>query len=336
MRAAFPPVTRIAPRLDAPDDTTLTRIAGLPRDGVAHDACLSTIPAMTMVEAAGTAGDAPLDFPLTVAAWNLERCLFPPESAAKLAATGAAVVLLSEMDDGMARTGQRHPTAEIAATLGMAYLYGVEFIELGLGSETERDFCLDNHNARGLHGNAALSRNGFAQPFMLRLPGMRRWFTEADDQPRLGERMAIGGLVETTSGPIAMVSTHLESNADAPLRHAQISAILDYLEAAFPGIPALIGGDLNSGNHIGGDWRDESLFDAARARGYQIHGGPEDQVTTRPSLITRWPGRAMKLDWFVTRGLTIRHSAILPSTEDSGRPLSDHDLITLEISGLSF
>src|SRR5690606_41952108 len=43
----------------------------------------------------------PLPFPFTVAAWNLERCLFPLESAEHLGATGAEIVLLSEMDDGM-------------------------------------------------------------------------------------------------------------------------------------------------------------------------------------------------------------------------------------------
>jgi hypothetical protein len=56
-------------------------------------------------------------------------------------------------------------------------------------------------------------------------------------------------------------------------------------------------------------------------------------MTTRPSLITRWPERAMKLDWFLARGLAVGQSNIAPSLDKSGRPLSDHDFITCRIDG---
>lgn len=245
------------------------------------------------------------------------------------------LVLVSEMDNGMARSAQAHTTADLAAHLGMAYAYGVEFVELGLGSETEREFCTADHNALGWHGNGLMAATTLAQPFLLRLPGQRFWFLQGGDQPRLGERMAIGAVVQTVGGPVVMVSTHLESNATAAARHAQMACLLDALEADFPGLPLLIGGDLNTGNHIGGDWRAETLFDLARARGFAVHGGPEDQMTTRPSLITRWPDRAMKLDWFLARGLDIRRSWIVPSTDRQDKPLSDHDMVLVEIAGLS-
>ncbi len=164
------------------------------------------------MEIAGQAS-APLALPLTVAAWNLERCLFPEASAAKLAATGAGLILLSEMDKGMARTAQRHPTAEIAASPGITYAYGVEFVELGLGSETERGFCSDDFNALGLHGNALMARTGLKRPFLLRLPREGHWFLNGEDQPRLGARVAIGAVVQTEGGPLVAVSTHLESVA---------------------------------------------------------------------------------------------------------------------------
>lgn len=167
----------------------------------AHDAAMAARPEMNSVEVgAAPSSTAPLAFPFTVAAWNLERCLFAPESAAHLAATKAPVVLLSEMDNGMARTGQRHPTAEVAAILGMQYAYGIEFIEMGLGSDTERAFCEDDFNARGFHGNALLASVPLGRPFMLRLWGERLWFTDAE-QPRLGERFAIGAVIETEAGP---------------------------------------------------------------------------------------------------------------------------------------
>lgn len=58
-------------------------------------------------------------------------------------------------------------------------------------------------------------------------------------------------------------------------------------------------------------------------------------MTTRPSLITRWPERAMKLDWFLARGLVIGHSDIISSLDSNGRPLSDHDLVTCRIDGFA-
>ncbi len=109
--------------------------------------------------------------------------------------------------------------------------------------------------------------------------------------------------------------------------------LIDALDANFPSAPLLIGGDLNTGNHIGGDWRDETLFDHARGRGFSVHGGAETAMTTRPSLITRWPDRAMKLDWFLTRGLQVTQSHIVTSLDQAGQPLSDHDMIVLEIAG---
>lgn len=323
-------------RLAAPSADERAAIAALERSVAAHDDRMAALACMNAVEANGRAERAePLPFPFTAAAWNLERCLFPSESAEHLGATRAEVVFLSEMDDGMDRTRQRHTTAEIAGELGMAYLYGVEFIELGAGSETEREFCRDGFNRRGLHGNGLMATLPLREPFLLRLAGERPWFTGAVDQPRLGERMAIGGVVDTQAGPLVAVSTHLESAATAAYRERQMVGLLDALDAAFPRRPVLIGGDLNTGNHAGGDFEAEGLFARAAERGFARHGGPLDVMTTRPSLITRWPERAMKLDWFLSRGLAVSQVRIVPSLSRSGRPLSDHDLIVCQVDGFA-
>ncbi|MDK1384069.1 endonuclease [Sinorhizobium sp. 8-89] len=313
---------------------TRAGFARIERSIAAHDAVMASLEEMNTLEIGGAPpAREPLAFPFTVAAWNLERCLFPEESAAHLDATGASLVLLSEMDNGMARTGQRHPTAEIAVALGMQYAYGVEFIELGLGSDTEREFCKDGFNEKGFHGNALLAAAPFNRPFMLRLWGERLWFMDGGDQPRVGERLAIGAVIETRAGPFVAISTHLESATTAAYRERQVKELIDALDATFPGLPVLIGGDLNSGNHIGGDFEAEGLFAMSAERGFTRHGGPIDGMTTRPSLITRWPKRAMKLDWFLARGLKIGKSHIIPSPDSSGRPLSDHDLITCVVEG---
>ena len=320
-------------QLAVPSLETRASFAEIVRTIAAHDAAMASRPEMNSVEVGGTPSSAaPLAFPFTVSAWNLERCLFAPESAAHLAETGAPVVLLSEMDNGMARTGQRHPTAEVADTLGMQYAYGIEFIELGLGSDTEREFCEDDFNAKGFHGNALMASVPLGRPFMLRLWGERLWFTDGE-QPRLGERMAIGAVIETEAGPFVAVSTHLESATTAVYRERQVKELIDALDETFPGLPVLIGGDLNTGNHAGGDFEAEGLFAVSASRGFTRHGGSLDIMTTRPSLITRWPERAMKLDWFLSRGLKIGETRIIPSLDETGRPLSDHDLITCVVEG---
>lgn len=320
--------------LSVPSQETRAGFKAIERSIAAHDAVLATLPEMSSIEIGGEPSSRePLSFPFTVAAWNLERCLFAPESAAHLAATAAPVVLLSEMDNGMARTGQRHPTAEVAAILQMQYAYGVEFIELGLGSDTELEFCSDDFNAKGFHGNALMAAVPLRRPFMLRLWGERLWFMDGGDQPRVGERFAIGAVIETEAGPFVAVSTHLESATSAPYRERQVKELIDVLDEAFPGMPVLIGGDLNTGNHAGGDFEAEGLFAMSAARGFTRHGGPIELTTTRPSLITRWPERAMKLDWFLSRGLKIGESRVISSLDANGRPLSDHDLITCVVEG---
>ncbi|AJY47577.1 endonuclease/exonuclease/phosphatase family protein [Martelella endophytica] len=329
----------ITARVDALAVPTLAERDGfraLERTEAAHDAKRAALACFNTIETGGTTrAEAPLAFPLTIAAWNLQRGLFPAESANKIAEQHADIVLLTEMDNGMARTGQRHPTAEIAEHLGMAYAYGVEFIELGLGNEEERPYCTDDFNARGFHGNAFLSAAPMREPFILPLSGEPLWFLSSKDQPRVGGRMAIGAVIETTAGPLVTISTHLESHGTIPLRERQIADILDDIDARFPGIPAIVGGDFNSGNRTGGDYRAETLFALAESRGYQAHSGGTEQPTTRESLISKPGDKKLKLDWFLTRGFDVAKSAIVPAITEDGKPLSDHEMITITVTGFS-
>ena len=308
----------------------------LEKTAVVHAEKLASLVCLNTVRIGGAdAKVQALSFPFTVAAWNLERCLFPEESAAKLRETGAPLILLSEMDLGMARTEQRDPTAIIAGELGMNHAYGVEFLELSLGSEIERSFCKDDFNEKGFHGNALMASVVLKDAFMIRLPGEAVWFNDSNEQPRIGDRCAVGAIVETEAGPMVAVSVHLEIVATAAYRERQMAALIDEVEAFAPGLPILIGGDLNTGNHTGGDYSTDTLFAMAEGRGFECHGGPLDQTSTRPSLITRFPDRTMKLDWFITRGLKIGESHLVSSLNDEGKPLSDHDMVVCTIEGFS-
>jgi len=312
------------------------RIMASPRTAAAHRALLAEVPAMNAVQTGGAALGDVLPAQVSIVAWNVERCLFPVETALHLAPVAPQIVLLSEVDHGMARTGQRHTTADMAEALGMAYAFGVEFHELDLGGPTERAFCTDDFNAAGWHGNAILSSVPFDRVTMVRLDDHGHWFAsderDADpDQPRIGGRMALLAVVPTIAGPLCVVSTHLESNAQAPHRAAQFDLLMDAVDGFAPDMPVLIGGDLNTGNHMPPDfdWREETLFERARARGYDW-GFTAEGSTTRPSLITPHPDRVMKLDWIAGRGLQPGRKAVLSSLSDEGKPLSDHDAVWAE------
>ncbi|KAA0699237.1 endonuclease [Neorhizobium sp. P12A] len=328
-------IRKTVPAFDVPTQEAREAFITLEKRPDIHDATIASLNCMNTVRIGGADLSAPLAFPFTVAAWNLERCLFPLESAEKLRKTGAPLVLVSEMDEGMARTGQADPTAIVAGELGMNYAYGVEFLELSLGSEIEHSFCKDDFNEKGFHGNALMASTPLKDPFVFRLPGEGKWFKDSNEQPRVGERCAIGATVETEAGPFVAISVHLESVADGPYRERQMSALMDAVEAYAPGLPILIGGDLNTGNHSGGDYRTDTLFAMAEARGFECHGGPLDQTSTRPSLITRFPERAMKLDWIVSRGLKISESHLVSSLNEEGKPLTDHDMIVCTVESFA-
>ena len=317
----------------------LARLKSAERTVQAHRDLMAQNPAMTALQVGGEGSTSHLPAEMTIAAWNVERCLFPENSAAHLRPFAPSVVLLSEMDSGMARTAQRNTTADMARFLGMHYAYGVEFFEMDLGGATERAFCTDDFNAAGWHGNAILSAAPFERLSLIRLDTEGHWFVDGPNgagdsaQPRLGGRMAVAGIVPTEHGPICVVSTHLESNAKPDLRAAQFTTLMEAVDTFAPDLPVIIGGDLNTGNHCppSYDWRVEPLFEDAVERGYQWDFTAPG-VTTRNSLITPHDTRRMKLDWFCARGFEGQSLPILSSIGEDGVALSDHDCVLCQVT----
>lgn len=325
-------MTRIVKKLTPVADDFRAEIQQAKRTTETHADLMKKCETMQQVELSGDATKERLESEVSVVAWNLERCLFPEESADLIAARNADIVLLTEVDNGMARTKQRHTTAEIAKRLGMQYAYGVEFLEMSLGMEVEKQFCNDDFNTLGFHGNAVLSKAPLARVAMFRLDTYGHWFAidrGADpDQPRLGGRMAIAAVVPTKNGPICVVSVHLESCAQPPHRQREMESLMDHVEAFAPDMPVIIGGDLNTGNDVPPDfdWRQEGLFNAAINRGYSWDASPAGS-TIRTSLITDNTGREMRLDWFATRSLTCKKCEIVPALYPQDKTLSDHEMI---------
>lgn len=296
------------------------------------------LPCMRTLECGGAGTQAALSRQFRVVAWNAERCLDVIGSAALLASLNPDIILLSEMDNGMARTGQKHTTKKLAKALGMYYLYGVEFLELDLGSDVERQIADDEVNKKGFHGNAVLTKMPLEKAAMLRLDDHGHWFSGQNvggsfGQPRVGGRMALIADVVTADGQLlTVVSTHLESNADTTYRDKQLFDIMVTAEAFNRGsCPVIIGGDLNTGNHLakGLDHRAETLFETAELQGFHWNANAEGN-TTRPSRLTLRPDRSMKLDWFLAKHINSHHVEIVPAVDKDNTPLSDHELIVAD------
>lgn len=328
--------TKICQELPPVDPRLAEQIVQAERTVDAHRRLFSSLQALHCLEMGGELVErGRLGATLTIAAWNLERCLYPEQSADLLREASADVVLVSEMDNGMARTHQRNTIKALADTLGMRYAYGLEFYEMGPGSEIERNLSADDFNERGWHGNAVLSRVEPLACALIRLDDHGHWFcqdhgTNKDgptDHPRIGGRNGIAMILPTDAGDICVVSTHLESNAGIAARQSQMERLIAALDAFAEGLPIIIGGDLNTGNNIpGSDWRAETLYAAAERHGFDWSNNAEG-TTTRKSLLTPDPDAKMKLDWFAARGFSGQGAKIVPSLDDNGKVLSDHELI---------
>jgi endonuclease/exonuclease/phosphatase family metal-dependent hydrolase len=327
-------------------------------DRAVHADALRGLPALQAVETGGAAARAAAAS-VRIAAWNGERGRHPAASAALIEASGAEVALLSEMDLGMARTGQRHTTADLAGQLSCTYAFGVEFVELSRGSPSDHRVAggLDGENDRGLHGNAVLSAVGFSRPALVRLSGDGAWFGDDRAEPRVGGRMALLATVPfgPEPGELAVASVHLESASSPADRAAELTILLDALEEYAGDRPVVIGGDLNTCSAspselvLDGVWdallaedpgryvdpvQHEPLFAAAAARGYQWEAANVPGPTTRFRAGSRRWRYAMRLDWILTRGVACRDAATYAAVDrgDLAAPISDHDLLAVTVS----
>ena len=128
--------------------------------------------------------------------------------------------------------------AEIARALGMQYVFGLEFVEL-------------KDAAHGFHGNAIFSRWPILWAEVLRLPEQYNWYY--DRQKRIGGRNAVFAKLDVQGQEVGAVSIHLENRTSGAGRLQQMKAVLQEVERVFPGIPVVLGGDLNTNTFDGRD-----------------------------------------------------------------------------------
>lgn len=334
-------------------------LRALPDTRTLHDDYLGDLPVFHYLERGLKPARAGAPEAVRIAAWNLERCAHVPPSSALLKRAGADVCFLSEMDVGMARTGQSHTPRGVVGPLGHEFLYGVEFLELGLGSAREKRLNAGKSNHRGFHGNVLSSAWALKDPVMIRFDRDANWFATDCDERRIGGRMAIAAKLPMTGrggagGELVLVSAHLESRMTAERRAEQMALLLSALEDYAPGAPMVIGGDLNTdcdawtlgkgvdqGTPRWADIRErtleptrhEPLMARALDAGFAWEGANILSPTVRETPQSgprRYPD--LKLDWFLVRGVTVSNPRTIEAVDDRGTALSDHDLITVDVA----
>lgn len=304
----------------------------LPPTRAAHADAYSAVAAFREIEMHKPATTPASTRSVRIAAWNLECCLYPHEAARILQRNHVDLALLTEMDVGVLRTGQMHTIGHVAAVLGHSYCYALEFLELLAMSPPPGFASHGDQNEQGFHGNGMTTSLSIATPIVIRLDEMADWYNpSASGQRRIGNRMALATTIHTGCSRFVGCSVHLENRTDGAGRATQMRTLLDALDAYAGSLPVVIGGDLNThvgpGGHI--DAR-EPLFAMAKARGYDWSACNLAQPTTRTSTWSQSEG-TRQLDWFCTRGCTVRDPAIVPALAEDASVLSDHELILLTL-----
>lgn len=321
---------------DGPDDAATF--------SAAHDAagCLREVevsPTMPVVSASRHR--------LRVVAWNVERLRHLAATADVLRRAEADVSLLTEIDKGMARTGNTHRTAELSRALGQTYAYAAEFVELDLGTAAERADHAGQDNAIGLHGNAVVSRVALQRPVLFRLEAEGRWFGWDRGEPRVGGRIAIGGQVVLDGVAVTLIGLHLESHSDPAHRAALMARLLELVAQYDPTAPVLIGGDVNTSTMNRAEMIDEiaqdpvrrcdvvphePLFTVMAAHGFDWSACNVPLQPTQRFSPTQSDRVAGKIDWIFTRGLAATDATILPAISADGTLLSDHDAVAVTVA----
>ncbi len=187
-----------------------------------------------------------------VVAWNIERGLRFEEQLEAFRSheylKTADVLLLSETDLGMARSGNRAVARTLAEQLGFCYAFVPSYLNLTKGSAPER--AVEGENQVGLHGNAVLSRYPLGAVRAIPLANGNDKF--ASREKRLGSQTALAAAIDFPNLPLTAVAVHLDAHSSQRHRRDQMLEILNALESAGP---VLLGGDWNT-----------TTYDSSRAR----------------------------------------------------------------------
>jgi endonuclease/exonuclease/phosphatase family metal-dependent hydrolase len=226
---------------------------------------------------------------IRVVNWNIARGCQLDAVADFLVATNADLILLQEVDKHARRTAHRNIAEYLAQKLRFNYAFGIEFQELAQGSR----------DAPAFHGQATLSRWPLTDCRVLRFHRQssfwhpRRWMPPLPQfQRRLGGRMALLSQARIGERTFVIYNLHLESRGGDDLRRSQLAEVLKDTLRYEPGVPILVGGDLN--------FNLTANCNACLLGKKDFHNPFVDLEV--PTARSRWLARRSALDWILTRG----------------------------------
>ena len=137
------------------------------------------------------------------------------------------MLLLTELDYGMARTENRFVARELAERLGLSFAFAPCYVALNKGSGVESG--VGGENTLALHGNALLSRFPLRGAHSVALPNGKDKMR--GKEKRLGSQRAVVADVLHPGGSFRAVSLHLDAHSTQRHRLRQMRVVLDHLEA---------------------------------------------------------------------------------------------------------
>ena len=151
------------------------------------------------------------------------------------------LLFLTELDYGMARSGNRFVAKELGDALQMSFAFAPIYIALQKGSGVEE--FVEGENTNAIHGLAMFSRYPMRNIHAIPLPNGKdkMWGKEK----RLGRLRALVVDVEHPAGTFRAVTVHLDALCSRAHRHRQMKIILDHLDT-LPPLPVILGGDWNT------------------------------------------------------------------------------------------
>jgi endonuclease/exonuclease/phosphatase family metal-dependent hydrolase len=154
----------------------------------------------------------------------------------------ADLVLLNEVDLGMARSGNRDVAADLAAALGLHVAFAPLFIETTVGRDDDALTAGSRENEEALFGIAILSRHPIGAVRVVPLPSPVG--IQFDHERMFGRHVALVATIERPGAPFTAVSAHLEVLRTREHRAAQMRTLLEAL-AEVAG-PVILAGDFNT------------------------------------------------------------------------------------------
>lgn len=151
------------------------------------------------------------------------------------------LLLLTELDYGMVRSGNRFVARELAQELKLNYAFVTCYLALQKGSGVESE--IEGENTKAIHGLAMFSRYPMTNVHSIGLPNsidkMR------GKEKRLGTLRALIADIEHPAGTFRAITVHLDAHSSRAHRQLQMRILTDHL-ATLPELPTIIGGDWNT------------------------------------------------------------------------------------------